>query len=144
MNVRGCGWTVNHAVPAGAGLGSGHLQVVPMFDDQAALKAKDIKADLGAEEVVFRVRKDKVAVLKDTDGVYLRIWWQTLRKGGNACGARPDAEVVLDVLIGIDVGKGLGIAGLKCLQQIDDLLFVTGRHCFPPRDSVLVELSKLS
>ena len=49
-------------------MGGGFLQVVPRLDDQAFLKAEDVEPDFRAEEVVFRVRKDEGAVLKDTDG----------------------------------------------------------------------------
>jgi len=49
-------------------MGGGLPQVVPLLDDQTFLKAEDVEPDFRAEEVVFRARKDKVAVLKDTDG----------------------------------------------------------------------------
>ena len=66
--------------------------------------------------------KDKIAILKDTHSVDLRVRRQGLREGCNARGAGTDGEVVLDVLVRIDEGKGRGVARLEGLQQIDNLL----------------------
>jgi hypothetical protein len=71
VKLRGDCGAIDHAMPAGAGLGGGLLQVVPVLDDQALFKAKDVEADLRAEEIVLRVGKDKVAILKDADRVDL-------------------------------------------------------------------------
>lgn len=38
-------------------MGGGLLEVVPVLDDQAIFKAKDVEADLRAEKIVFCVRK---------------------------------------------------------------------------------------
>jgi hypothetical protein len=72
VKPRGGGGAIDHAMPAGTGLGGGLLQVVPVLDDQALFKAKDVEADLRTEEIILRVGKDKVAILKDTDRVDLR------------------------------------------------------------------------
>ena len=45
-----------------------------MFHDEAVFKVKSVKADLGAQKVVFHVDKDEVAVSKSTNGVQLRLF----------------------------------------------------------------------
>ena len=50
IKFRGDGGAVDHAMPAGARFGGGLLQVVPVLDDQALFKAKDVETDLGPKK----------------------------------------------------------------------------------------------
>jgi len=122
-----CG-TVDHRVPAGARFGRGLLQIIPMLDDQAIFEPEDVESDAWSEEVVLRVSKDIIAILKDADRIDGRIGRHVLDEGGDACRASPDLQVVLDVFIRIDIRERNRISGLKRLQEIDDLLFTAGRH----------------
>src|SRR5271155_3739349 len=122
-----CG-TVDHRVSARAGFGRRLLQIIPMLDDQAIFEPEDVESDAWSEEVVLRVSEDIIAIFKDADRIDGRIGRHVLDEGGDACRARPDLQVVLDVFIRIDICERNRISGLKRLQEIDDLLFTAGRH----------------
>src|SRR5208283_4847126 len=128
VQIGGDRGTVDHRVPAGARFGRGLLQIIPMLDDQGIFVAEDVKSDAWSEEVVLRVSEDIVPIFKDADRVDGRIGRHVLDEGGDACRARPDLQVVLDIFIGIDICERNRISGLKRLQEIDDLLFTAGRH----------------
>jgi len=101
VKLCGCGEAIDHCMPARAGLGGGLLEVVPVLDDPTPFKAKNVEANLRAEEIVFRVSKNKLAILKDTDRVDLRSLRQALRKGSNAGSALGNVKVVLNVFFGL-------------------------------------------
>src|ERR1700739_3906037 len=85
---------------------------------------------LRAKEVVLHMGNDEVTVLKCTNDVYLRVWGQTFCKSGNTTRAAPNIKVVLNIFLGIDVRKGLGIARFQRLQHVDRFLFIVVGHCF--------------
>jgi AcrR family transcriptional regulator len=74
------------------------------------------------------VSEDRIAIFKDADRIDERIGRHVLDEGGDACRARPDLQVVLDVFVRIDIRERNRISGLKRLQEIDDLLFTAGPH----------------
>ena len=76
-----------------------------MLDDQAIFEPEDVKSDAWSEEVVLRVSEDIIAIFKDADRIDGRIGRHLLDEGGDACRARPDLQVVLDVFIRIDIRK---------------------------------------
>ena len=128
VEIRRLGGAVDHSVSAGAGFGRGLLQIIPMLDDQAVFEPEDVESDAWSEEIVLRVSEDIIAIFEDADRIDGRIGRHVLDEGGDACRARPDLQVVLDVFIRIDICEGNRISGLKRLQEIDDLLFAAGRH----------------
>ena len=75
-----------------------------MLDDLAVLEAEDVKADLGAEEVVVGMREDEVAVLEDANRVHLRriLGGSCLQQRAEPGEPVADRQVVLDVLVRVD------------------------------------------
>src|SRR5580658_5030027 len=122
-----CG-TVDHRVSARAGFGRGLLQIIPMLDDQAIFEPEDVESDAWPEEVILRVSEDIIAIFKDADRIDGRFGRQVLDERGDACWARPNLQVVLDVFIRIDICERNPILGLERLQEIDALLLTAGRH----------------
>jgi hypothetical protein len=92
-----------------------------VLHDPSVFKSENIKAHLGTADVVFGMGKDKVAILKNARydlGNPLGKGFQTLAKSRQAIG---NAQVVLNVRIGVDGCELLGVTRLQTLQQVDDL-----------------------
>jgi hypothetical protein len=116
------GRAIRHRVAARTRLGGGLLQVVPVLHDLSFFKSENIEAYPGTADVVFRVGKDKIAVSENTNGIDL----------GSALGKRfqpfaksrqaiRDAQVVLNIFIGIDGREWAAVTRLRTLKQFDDL-----------------------
>ena len=98
-----------------------------MLDDLVVLEAKDVEADLGAEEVVVGLREHEVAVGEDAHRVHpRRALGQLGQHRAEARQAIGLAQVVLDELVGVDDHDRTGLAGLDRLQEGDDLGLVSG------------------
>jgi hypothetical protein len=122
-------------MPTGARLRGGLLQIVPVLNDPALFEAKNVEADLRAEEIILCVGEDKVAILKDADRVDLRSRGQTLCKGSNAGRALAHVKVVLNVLGWIDMGKGAWGRPFREPSAIQQPVVCSRKTCFSPSGS---------
>ena len=117
IEVGGNCRAIQHCVAAWTWLGGGFLQVVPMFDDLPTFKPEDIETDFRAEEIVISMSENEIAVfLKHPHRIRSVVdpFGSDWEKGHDASQAVAHGQVVLDILIGVDVGEGFAVTASRC------------------------------
>src|SRR5258708_15557428 len=97
------GRAIRHRVAARTRLGGGLLEVVPVLHDLSFFKSENIEAYPGTADVVFRVGKDKDAILENTNGNDLcSAPWNRFQPLAKSRQAICHAQALFNIFIGID------------------------------------------